>query len=322
MEDRLLVFVSSLIGELPHEREVVEKAVSAIPLTRPWIFEHTPASSEPLPESYLRKVRECDIFILLVGREISEWVIEEYQTAIEHEKPRLVFLKGVERAPQADAFVNEIDVKWAPFSTTDELEGQVQRAVTDELIKGYRRYRLKGPEVGKLVDFSWQLVAITVVVGDQVEATMGDVSGEVAIGKGIIQTGDIKADKSAVAFGDAATAISQTIEHITDVMLPVNAVLSAFLGLVLAMDMVSLCCVASGQPQSMCPYCNLVFSGPVAFFGLLFGVVARNRAMVALSLLVGGLAILAAFVHLLFPIPGTVGFGRFLNPFFVRLLGG
>jgi len=164
MENRLLLFVSSLIGELLHEREAVETVVRGILPTRPWVFEHTPASAEPRAESYLRKVRECDIFILLVGSDISNPVKEEYQTAVNHDKPCLVFLKDVERSAEAEAFINEINVKvkWAKFSTTDELQQQVQQAVVNQLIIGCRGLRLKAIEVAKLLALTLELRTILI----------------------------------------------------------------------------------------------------------------------------------------------------------------
>jgi murein DD-endopeptidase MepM/ murein hydrolase activator NlpD len=156
-EPPLLVFVSSVIEELLHERQVVQKAVGAIPIAKPWLFEHTPASSAPLAESYLRKVRECDIFILLVGRDISEPVREEYQTALDHDKPRLVFLKDMKRGPEVEAFIEQIDVKWAKFSSDTELRQAVQEALADELIRGYREFRLSKEQVLALVGFTEEL---------------------------------------------------------------------------------------------------------------------------------------------------------------------
>jgi len=191
MEARLLVFVSSLLRELTNERSIVGEAIEAIPVTQPWVFEYTPASADLLEESCLSKVQECDIFILLIAQSISAPVRREYETALAHDKPRLVFLKDVDRTPEAQAFIDQIDVKWSKFSTTDELQRQVQEAVTDELIKGYRRYRLKATEVGKLAEFMERLSVGTVVGGDYIQVTIGKGARQVAAGKNIVQTGDI-----------------------------------------------------------------------------------------------------------------------------------
>ena len=292
-----MVFVSSAIEEFLHERKVVEEAIAAIPLTRSWVFEHSSAYAEPVAEAYLRKVRECDIFILLVGEEMSEPVKMEYQTAVEQDKPRLVFLKDLPRAPEADSFIRSIDVKWAKFSTIDELRNKVQAAVADELIRGYRRYRLKAVEVGRMAEFGERLSSVTVVRGDQIQVSTGDVSGQIAVGSNIVQT-------------------------LADFMLPLNTVLSAFLLFGLSLDLLSICCAFSGQTNSMCPYCNLLISGPAAFFGLLFSVLTRNRMVLALSLALGGLAILALLLHVLVPITGARGFWPLLQPICLPLLFG
>ena len=92
MENPLLVFISSVIAGMRAEREAAEAAIRAIPLSRPWVFEHSPASALPLAESYLRKVRECDIFVLLLGATLTDPVKQEVKTAQAAGKPLLVFL--------------------------------------------------------------------------------------------------------------------------------------------------------------------------------------------------------------------------------------
>jgi len=188
MENRLLVFISSLIGEMALERKAVKEALETIPLTRPWVFEYTPASADLLEASYLNKVRECDIFILLLAENISAPVRKEWECAVACGKPRLVFLKKTERSPEAQAFIRDIDVKWAEFAFIEELQRQVLEAVADELIKGYRRYRLRSDDLEGLGDFLGKLRQGRVKVGgDYIEATIGDQAHMVAVGKDITQ---------------------------------------------------------------------------------------------------------------------------------------
>ena len=92
MENPLHVFISSVISGMEAERRAVKAAAEAIPLTRPWLFEFSSASSLPLEESYLRAVRECDIFVLLLGDRVTDPVKAEVQTAAVGKKPQLVFL--------------------------------------------------------------------------------------------------------------------------------------------------------------------------------------------------------------------------------------
>jgi hypothetical protein len=185
MENRLVVFVSSIISELWSEREALKETLGSIPLTKPWVFEYTPASADNLDESYLSEVRECDIFILLVAENISAPVRNEYRTAVEQDKPRLVFLKDVERSSPAQAFVKQIDVKWDKFSDVKELRQKVREAVVDELIKGYRRYRIGAGEVGKLTEFAKRLAGGTIiqqVAGDHAKQ-FGQVFGDLTFGR-------------------------------------------------------------------------------------------------------------------------------------------
>jgi hypothetical protein len=79
---------------------------------------------------------------LLVGQDIAAPVSEEYQTALAHSKWLLVFLKDVEHSPAAEAFVEEIKVKWATFRKATELQCQVLKAVGDEQASACARVEL------------------------------------------------------------------------------------------------------------------------------------------------------------------------------------
>lgn len=172
MENPLVVFISSMIGELRAERRAVKEALEAIPLTRPWVFEYTPASPDKLQESYLRWARECDIFVLLLAQNISDPVKKEYEIALVLDKPRLIFLKKVERSTAAQEFIEGIDVKWAEFDAAKDLCRKIQEAVVDELIKGYRRYRLSAANVRGLVEFAEQ--TSTLEMGAYIDGNVTD----------------------------------------------------------------------------------------------------------------------------------------------------
>ena len=188
MERQLLIFISSLISELYNERESIKKTLESIPLTQPWLFEYSPASTSPLEESYLEKVRECDIFILVLGENISLPVQKEWETAVTLNKPRLVFIKRGKRSPQTGNFIDAVDVKWAGFASTDELVNRVREAVIDELITGYRTFRLQPEDLtlfGNLKNTSQK--AKPIKTGDTITANIGDNAKKVAVGKNIIQ---------------------------------------------------------------------------------------------------------------------------------------
>src|SRR5437588_13113284 len=79
------VFISSILNpsieNLLDERKTVRRVVDSYRFLRSWAFEDAPASSEDLDESYLRNVEECDIFIVIIGREAKNPVAAEIRPA-------------------------------------------------------------------------------------------------------------------------------------------------------------------------------------------------------------------------------------------------
>ncbi|NIO68033.1 MAG: DUF4062 domain-containing protein, partial [Anaerolineae bacterium] len=153
-DPKLTIFISSMIGPLWDERAAVEEAIKTdIPLARPWVFERAPASSEEITESYLARVRECDIYLLILGDNISDPVKEEYQTAVECDKPRLCFVqKDVKRTEALEEFLPTLqaDVKYATFTDRESLQREVLRAVQQELVLAHKHYRLGKAERDQL----------------------------------------------------------------------------------------------------------------------------------------------------------------------------
>jgi hypothetical protein len=138
LEPPLLVFVSSLIDKMKEERDVADRAIRSIPLTRPWLFEYTPASSQPVRDSYLTKVRECDIFVLILGQEYSAEVTREYETAVETSRPILVFVDGCPREARQEEIFRSIGTKRVTYNSLDELRGLVYVSVLDEIKRTFR----------------------------------------------------------------------------------------------------------------------------------------------------------------------------------------
>ena len=117
-ETPLLVFVSSLIDKMRRERDAVDRAVRSIPITQPWLFENTPASSQEVEESYLSKVRECNLFVLLLGYDYSAAVAREYQTAVETGRPILAFIQEGEKSTEQNEFIRSLRTKYAFYSSS------------------------------------------------------------------------------------------------------------------------------------------------------------------------------------------------------------
>jgi uncharacterized protein DUF4062 len=149
-EPPLIVFISSVIDKMMSERDAVDRAIRSIPISGTWRFECTPASSQPLEESYLSKVRDCDIFVILLGPEYSKPVAREYQTAVESGKPVLAFVqKGT--SPEQNELVGLLDTKYAPYIDSEDLQRVVLASVLDEMIRRFKS-TLRQADLPKLIE--------------------------------------------------------------------------------------------------------------------------------------------------------------------------
>lgn len=146
MKQGLLVFVASVmnkkIEDLEFDRWVVKKALEDIRVTTPWLFEFGSASSQRVEDYYLNKVRQCDIFILILGKALTHPVRAEYQVALSAKKPCLVFVKRKEPSEQhkeVKDFLSDLELKYAQYTDWDELYSLVQRSVFEELVEKYNK---------------------------------------------------------------------------------------------------------------------------------------------------------------------------------------
>jgi hypothetical protein len=181
----LLVFVSSIMDrrreDLFPERDAAKEATQSLGLTTPWRFEDSPASSLRVDYSYLNKVAEADLFLLLLGRELTGPVRMEYDAALGGGKPVLVFLKQVERTPEAERFVGQIPVKWKSFDGIEALRREIRAALAEELINAHRQARVKLP-AADLEKLQAEAVAPAVQAGSGV--AVGQQRGGVNLGAG------------------------------------------------------------------------------------------------------------------------------------------
>ena len=187
MEERLIVFISSRINdEMRQARQVVREAIEELPLTRAWLFEESLASAGELEESYLRWVGKCDLFILLLGEDIIDPVRTEWETATQARKPRLVFLKKGAQNDEARQFAKGLGLKWKEYETLAGLKCEVQAAVGDELIKGYRAYGVSEQEKKKLEERIQGLRAQAGIVARTIDTG----GGAVVVGPVRVERGD------------------------------------------------------------------------------------------------------------------------------------
>jgi hypothetical protein len=139
-EPSLLVFISSVMGAMKKERDTLYHTIHSIQIARPWLFEYSPASFQDSVETYLKKVQECDIFVLLLGADYSEPVVREYETAAENGKRILVFTHTAEKDENQKAFIELLrpKYKYNSFTTPQDLHDVVYNSVVDEIIRTFR----------------------------------------------------------------------------------------------------------------------------------------------------------------------------------------
>src|SRR3989442_1327444 len=142
-ERPLLVFISSVMNdELRWAREETIRVFTGTDIASVWAFERTPGSSEPLTETYLRKVRESDLFIWLVGEVTTEPVACEVREALESARSFLVVkLPASRRDAFTESLLAEIStrVKWIDLKESADLPAQLELTVADEMIRAMRR---------------------------------------------------------------------------------------------------------------------------------------------------------------------------------------
>jgi len=146
---RLKVFISSVQKELRSERIAVASLLSIDEFLRectvPRIFEDYPQPLRPNPKAYLDLLRQCQIYLLLIGREYGadagaglSATHEEYRLAQELKLPTLVCVKGKnrDRVENAKEFFQEIrNAKhiYSRFQTEEKLLEAVSKRLREHI---------------------------------------------------------------------------------------------------------------------------------------------------------------------------------------------
>ncbi len=125
------VFISSVMTGMEEQRATVEQAIAEMGLL-PNRFEAWPAGpKEPLARS-LAEVADSEVFVLIVGRSVSEPVIAEYDIARETIPDRiLAFIEKGPRSPEAEEFLRRVrgECTYSTYRRPSELGKSVQKAV-------------------------------------------------------------------------------------------------------------------------------------------------------------------------------------------------
>ena len=120
MADEVLVYISAA-PDLQPEREIVGRAVSAVPVTLGWRVVQSPSGDAPAD---LEAAARADVHLLLLGRDIQapigrEWIAARRAGC----RPVPLLKRGVLQTPAAQSFQRYIEqqVAWRPFRDCAEL---------------------------------------------------------------------------------------------------------------------------------------------------------------------------------------------------------
>jgi len=140
MAGRVYLFVSAT-PDLEPEREIVGQAVARLPVSIGWEIKRTPRRGEPLQPA-LEAVAACDIYLFLLGQDITAPAGVEWDIARRSGKKPLAFLKDVLHTPAAQVFIREARVTWTHFASDEELMDLVQVALAEHLLERELEYGL------------------------------------------------------------------------------------------------------------------------------------------------------------------------------------
>ena len=141
-ENNLLVFISSRMNsEMEPARKIAVEAVKRVEFGRPWAFECTPANTETAEDTYLRKVREADFVVWLVGSETTQPVVDEINEAISSDRRLLVFkLPAEQRDSKTEDLLERVGkhVKWKNVDRIESLSDSISGSFADALVQAVR----------------------------------------------------------------------------------------------------------------------------------------------------------------------------------------
>lgn len=140
-EPPALVFVSSVMSEdMRPWRESAVSTLETLSDLQPWAFEFTPASSEDVDFAYLRKVRDAEFVLWLVGPTTTEPVRRELAEALRCHRRLLVFrLPAGQRDDATEALLKTVPKKWSPeIDALDDFARCLELTIRDEILRALR----------------------------------------------------------------------------------------------------------------------------------------------------------------------------------------
>lgn len=135
--DKLDVFLSSAQEEFKNERKTLSTEISRMPFLNCTPLEERGADSVSAEEASIKGVRECDIYIGILGKQYSELTVKEYREAVKRRRLCLNYVKRIaNRDSRLQDFIDEElepQFKYHEFRSRKELYARVEANLSEQL---------------------------------------------------------------------------------------------------------------------------------------------------------------------------------------------
>lgn len=144
------IFVSSRI-KLKEERRWVKSAITSMGRNfEPILFEDEPADSKHIKKWWREKIKDSNFLVLIIEKELSAAVFDEFKTAKEYGLETFVFPKGkylnnqelkVINCPENNLFVSDKDLGWfyenlgkyKSIENEEQFKNEIRNAISQKL---------------------------------------------------------------------------------------------------------------------------------------------------------------------------------------------
>ena len=143
------VFISSKMDELQRERDKVEDVINSLQM-QTIRFEIFPAHPKSAADISLEEVEDSEIFVQIIGKDISEIILKEYETAYSCNAEILLFVKDVKKTQRVEEYLELLKERhtYRKFAGLDDLKQKVKYSIQSLLTTMLKRgKRKKEPKI-------------------------------------------------------------------------------------------------------------------------------------------------------------------------------
>ncbi|HRX02567.1 MAG: hypothetical protein KDH90_06010 [Anaerolineae bacterium] len=148
----------SASADLEAERDLIGRLVAGMPVTLGWQIGRAPLPGHERDEVTVHVApHDCDLYIFMLGRDITAPAGIEWDAAHEVQHSILALLKNVPRTPAGLVFQRLGIGEWTVYSTQAEFERIVRAWLVRQLLDGQDRFGLVLSEVEALIALASRL---------------------------------------------------------------------------------------------------------------------------------------------------------------------